>query len=198
MEEINLHWFAWMAGGVAPTAWVLVVARWLGTYGVLLAAAVLVWDWWKYPANRLYVVGSLVCCAAAVLLAHRLALWIGHPRPFVMGLSPAYIDHAARGSLPSAHASALFTIGFCLLGLRQLRLAGAAILITGLAVSWGRVYCGVHFPLDIAAGAVLGFTLAGIYGWVWRHANPALLGQGGDGLQSHAPLVQSSMPASAE
>ncbi|MBB6577951.1 undecaprenyl-diphosphatase [Comamonas odontotermitis] len=198
MEEINLQWFAWMAGGVTPTAWALVIARWLGTYGVVLAAAVLVWIWWKHPANRLYVMGSLICCAAAVLLAHRLALWIGHPRPFVMGLSPAYIDHAARGSLPSAHASALFTIGFCLLGLRQLRLAGAAILAAGVAVSWGRVYCGVHFPLDIAAGAALGLMVAGIYGWTWRHASPATLEQGAKERQNHAPFGQHSVPAAAE
>ena len=198
MEEMNLQWFAWVAGGFAPTAWVLVMARWLGTNGVLLAAAVMVWAWWKRPADRLYLLGSLVCCAVAVLLAHRFALWIGHPRPFVMGLSPAYIDHAARGSLPSAHASALFAIGFCLLWLRQLRPAGVSVLAVALAVSWGRVYCGVHFPLDIAAGAALGFTLAGIYGWVWRRASPAVTGQGGEGLQSHTPLVQSSIPAAAE
>ena len=35
----------------------------------------------------------------------------------------------------SAHASALFTIGFCLLWLRQLRLAGAAVLAVALAAS---------------------------------------------------------------
>ena len=198
MEEMNLQWFAWVAGGFAPTAWVLVMARWLGTNGVLLAAAVMVWAWWKRPADRLYLLGSLVCCAVAVLLAHRFALWIGHPRPFVMGLSPAYIDHAARGSLPSAHASALFTIGFCLLWLRQLRLAGAAVLAVALAVGWGRVYCGVHFPLDIAAGAVLGLMVAAIYREVWWHASPAMLGQGGMDARAHAALVRSSVPAAVE
>ncbi|MEJ5153433.1 phosphatase PAP2 family protein [Comamonas sp. MYb396] len=174
MEALNLQWFAWMAGGFAPTAWVLELARWMGMEGVALAGAALLWLWWKRPADRLYLLGSMLCCAAAVLLAHQLAVWLGHPRPFVMGLSPAYIDHAARGSLPSAHASSLFTLGFCLLWLRQLRLGGAVILAVALAVSWGRVYCGVHFPLDIAAGAALGGVIALLYGWLWRHAGPVV------------------------
>lgn len=96
MDAWNLQWFAWMAGGFAPTAWVLELARWLGMDGVALAGAALLWLWWKRPGDRLYLLGSMLCCAAAVLLAHQLAIWMGHPRPFVMGLSPAYIEHAAR------------------------------------------------------------------------------------------------------
>lgn len=198
MEELNLQWFAWMAGGFAPTAWVLLIARYLGSYGVLLAAAVMVWLWWRSPADRLYLLGSMLCSAAAVLLAHRLAIWVGHPRPFAMGLSPAYIDHAVRGSLPSAHASALFTIGFCLLWLRQLRLGGAAIVAAALAVSWGRVYCGLHFPLDIAAGAALSLVVAGLYGWVWRHVGPIVQAPANMVLQKPAPAVPPSLPASVE
>lgn len=174
MEVLNLQGFAWMAGGFAPTAWVLALAKWLCSDAGMLAAVVLLWLGWRRPSQRLYVLGSLLCSAAAVLLAHRLAVWVGHPRPFAMGLSPAYIDHAARGSLPSAHASALFTLGFCLLWLRPLRLGAVATLALALAVSWGRVYCGLHFPLDIVAGAALGLVVAAVYGWLWRHAGPVV------------------------
>ena len=198
MDALNLQWFAWMAGGFAPTAWVLELARWLGMDGVALAGAALLWLWWKRPADRLYLLGSMLCCAAAVLLAHRLAIWVGHPRPFVMGLSPAYIDHAARGSLPSAHASSLFTLGFCLLWLRQLRLGGSVIVAVALAVSWGRVYCGVHFPFDIAAGAALGLVMAGLYGWVWRYASQLVQERADLSLQKLAVPLQSSQAASVE
>lgn len=198
MEELNLQWFAWIAGGFAPTAWVLELARWLGSDGVLIAAAMLLWLGWRRPADRLYLFGSMLCSAAAVLLAHRLAIWVGHPRPFAMGLSPAYIDHAARGSLPSAHASALFTLGFCLLWLRQLRLGGAVVVAAALAVSWGRVYCGLHFPLDIAAGAALSLVMAGIYGWVWRYVGPIVQAPADMALQKPVAAVPSSRPASVE
>jgi undecaprenyl-diphosphatase len=198
MDALNLQWFAWMAGGFAPTAWVLELARWLGMDGVALAGAALLWLWWKRPADRLYLLGSMLCCATAVLLAHRLAIWVGHPRPFVMGLSPAYIDHAARGSLPSAHASSLFTLGFCLLWLRQLRLGGSVIVAVALAVSWGRVYCGVHFPFDIAAGAALGLVMARLYGWVWRYASPLVQERADLSLQKPAVPLQSSQAASVE
>ena len=48
------------------------------------------------------------------MLAHALADAIGMPRPFMMGLSPAHIEHGARGSLPSAHASVMFTVALLL------------------------------------------------------------------------------------
>ena len=115
-----------------------------------------------------------------------------------MGLSPAYIDHAARGSLPSAHASSLFTLGFCLLWLRQLRLGGAVILAVALAVSWGRVYCGVHFPLDIAAGAALGGVIALLYGWLWRHAGPVVQDPAELALQDAAAPRPAPQAASLE
>ena len=167
MEALNLQWFQWTAAGYHPQTALLSLARLWAVYGAVLAVVLVIWLGLRQRPQRMYLVGSLVVCMVGVLLAHRLAVGIGHPRPFVMGLSPAYIDHAARGSLPSVHATALFTIAFCLLWSPALRVGGWAALAIAVLVAWGRVYCGVHFPLDILAGAALGLNLAVVYDWLW-------------------------------
>lgn len=167
MEHLNLQWFTWMAAGFHPQPAVLVLAQLLAVYGTLLTVAVVGWMWLLQRQERLYLLGTLLMCMLSVLLAHRLAVGIAHPRPFMLGLSPAYIDHAARGSMPSVHASALFTVAFCLLWSAPLRRAGWLALAVAAAVGWGRVYCGVHFPLDIIAGAALGLNMAVVHDWLW-------------------------------
>ncbi len=48
---------------------------------------------------------------------------------------------------------------------------GLLLLPIGLAVGWGRVYLGAHFPLDILGGAALGVFSAFIVRSVpWRRA----------------------------
>lgn len=168
MDAWNTQLFLWLAGGWQPTPWVLALARWWALYGALISAILLAWLVWRRPQARMYVLGSLLACVVSILLAHRIGVWLGHPRPFVLGISPAYIPHAARGSLPSVHASALFTIAFCGLLWPSARSAGVLALFVALLVSWARVYCGVHFPFDIAAGALLGGAIAILYRSLWR------------------------------
>ncbi|MBT2304886.1 phosphatase PAP2 family protein [Variovorax paradoxus] len=114
------------------------------------------------------MVAVLAASAVAAVLAHWLAAAINLPRPFVLGLSPAYIPHGARGSLPSAHASVMFTIALAFLlrpGLRGLGVAAAALAV---ATGWARIYVGIHFPIDIAAGLLLAAAVAGVFAAIYR------------------------------
>ena len=191
MDALNLHWFSWMAAGYQPQPVLLAWARLWAVYGGWVAVATMAWLGWRHRAARMYWLGCLLMCLLGVLLAHRLALGIGHARPFMLGLSPAYIAHAARGSLPSVHATALFTVGFCLLRSPALRAGGWVVLAVAALVGWGRVYCGIHFPFDILAGAALGLNLAVVYDWLWIHmaarTKAASTHQGGAAVALGAP-----------
>lgn len=167
MEQWDLQWFAWLAGGYAPQPALLALAKLLAVYGPVLVGAVVAWQFLRFRQERMYLLGALLMCLLSGLLSHRLAISIGHPRPFMLGLSPAYIAHAARGSMPSVHASTLFTLAFCLLWSAPLRAGGWVALLVAAAVGWARVYCGVHFPLDIVAGAALSLNVAVMYDWLW-------------------------------
>lgn len=168
MRALDLALFQWMAAGHDPTPWLLALARLAAVGGAWVTVGIMGWAAWRRPSLRSLVFTSLVASGAAVLLAHFIAASLNLPRPFVLGLSPAYIAHAARGSLPSAHATVMFTVAWMFLLRPQLRIPGLALFGVAAITGWARIYVGVHFPLDIAAGLLLGLLLAGVFHGLWR------------------------------
>jgi undecaprenyl-diphosphatase len=152
------------------------IAGWVsdaGSFALLapLSIAFLLLRRWKRPADD---VALVVIAAGSALLPIVVKLIVARPRPTVEQLSTL-----KSLSFPSEHttqAAAIYlTIAILLSkGLdgpwRQL-LVALAVLI-GLAVAWSRVYLGVHYPTDVAAGLLLG------WGWallVFRWARPKLI-----------------------
>ena len=164
MNAFDLTLYHWLAGGDAPPAFLLKCAIACATWGASAAFLAIVYLFFRQPADRLYLLAALLMAVCAGMLAHRLADKIGLPRPFVLGLSPAYIPHGNRGSLPSAHASVIFTLA-CIFAWRPALRRGAIVMaLVGLLTSWGRIYTGLHFPLDILAGAALALWLGLVFG----------------------------------
>lgn len=56
----------------------------------------------------------------------------------------------------SAHAASVFSIAISSLALIRSKIYSICILVWALLVSYSRIYLGVHFPLDIFYGMVLG------------------------------------------
>ena len=82
--------------------------------------------------------------------------WLGRPRPEIV----PHLTEAGGASFPSGHAfnSAVvylaIALAFATLSAREsvrLTVIGAAIGLS-LVVAWSRVWLGVHFPSDVAAG----------------------------------------------
>lgn len=80
------------------------------------------------------------------------------PNPQVLGFS-ALTEHPDRFSFPSGHTTAAFAVAVALTGEGAWLGPAAMALAAGIGVS--RVYLGAHYPLDVAAGAVLG-SVAGL------------------------------------
>ena len=163
MQALNISLFQWMAAGHSPNPQLLSLATLIAVGSSWLCVVVMGWMAWRHPAQRGYVVVTLVVAAVASVVAHAIAGAIHLPRPFVTGLSPSYIDHGARGSLPSTHATVMFTIAlvFCLRP--ALRVAGIVLLAIALITGWARIYVGVHFPFDVMAGLLLAAVLTGVF-----------------------------------
>lgn len=128
-------------------------------YCAIFAAA---WLFLRYPSLR-----PLLAAVTAAVFAVGLAALIGAvyyvPRPFVVGHFTPLVQHAADASFPSDHLAAMgAVVASAWIVARRLALATAA---ASLVVAFARVYVGVHWVADVAAGFVLGLVCGGI---AWR------------------------------
>jgi len=163
-----------IAGGRDATltsiAWVVTEA---GSFVLLapLSIAFLLLRRWKRPADD---VALVVIAVGSALLPFVVKLIVARPRPTIGNLS-----HLSSLSFPSEHttqAAAIYLAIAIMLSqtlARGWREAAIAVgVVIALAVAWSRVYLGLHYPTDVAAGLVLG------WGWallVFHWARPKLI-----------------------
>ena len=100
-----------------------------------------------------YVKAGILTLIAVIALKTAAASLYYDPRPFTQG-AHALIDHAANNGFPSDHALFSFTLAFLSLSV-SMRI-GLTLIPTAAIVGTCRVLAGVHHPVDIVAGAVLG------------------------------------------
>jgi decaprenylphosphoryl-5-phosphoribose phosphatase len=97
---------------------------------------------------------GVLLVAATYALNTAIKALVRRPRPVVEGL-PALVATPTKLSFPSAHSSTSFAAARA-----YGRLVPAAPLyVTAAAMAASRVYLGVHYPTDVAAGALLGFAM---------------------------------------
>jgi undecaprenyl-diphosphatase len=103
-------------------------------------------------------VRAVVSFAATLALAFGLAEILNRAsherRPFQDHPVHQLVAHAADVSMPSDHAVAAFTIAFGVLIFLSRR-AGLALTATAVLIGVARVWCGLHYPGDILASAVI-------------------------------------------
>jgi membrane-associated phospholipid phosphatase len=86
---------------------------------------------------------------------------VGRPRPWRRYPEPPTLGHVPRDpSFPSGHTAIAFACATMLSYYRP-KLAPAFFLLA-VAIGFSRVYVGVHYPLDVLGGAVLGLLCGGI------------------------------------
>ena len=140
----------------------MVTATRAGTKGTL----------WLALALGLVIAGSAharlaaATAAAALILAETLINVVLKPlirreRPFSQtGVASLLVNAPGPHSWPSAHAGSSIAAAAVLSFAYPLW--GAAFVFLALLVSYSRVYVGVHYPLDVLAGVVVGLTAAAV------------------------------------
>jgi undecaprenyl-diphosphatase len=126
----------------------------------ILGSSGLVWivlaAFLAFVRRRLHV---FLLVTAGVFLADALTLAVKlltqRSRPYVRNPEPEpLVDAALDLSFPSGHAATAFA-GATLVASRVPRFA-LPLFALAAGVAWSRVYVGVHYPLDVLVGAVLG------------------------------------------
>lgn len=134
-------------------------------YLLVLLAIYLIWkeDGWR---RRIYYF-SLIALTAILsrgILTELIRFFHPRPRPFeVINFQPLF-NHEAGGSFPSGHATFFFAVAFAIFIFN--RKWGAIFTVAALLLSVTRVIAGVHWPLDIAAGVLLGLLSVFVVKWL--------------------------------
>jgi len=128
------------------------------TYPVL--GLVLIWA--IFLSKRRFISFSILFLTSITtwLVAYTLKLLFQIPRPFVeFGITP--LAYESGYSFPSEHASVFFAIAFATIFLDKK--VGRALLFLAVLIALSRVVLGVHYPIDIIAGFLLGYVISFFY-----------------------------------
>jgi undecaprenyl-diphosphatase len=98
---------------------------------------------------------TLLAVAAADGLAGLLKAAVGEARPAEPG---ALVSIPHSNSFPSGHTATSFAAATILSAF--VPRAAPAFYLLALAIGWSRIYVGVHWPLDVVGGGLIGLVTA--------------------------------------
>lgn len=161
-----LNWdyqlFLWLNALAGKSAWgdifAIIFAQWTIFFLVGGLAVFMVFRK-KGRARGKYVLEALAAAVfSRAIVITLIRLYIERPRPFAHNIVNVLIPEPFDASFPSSHASIMFALGFSLLLVN--RRWGIAYLVFALLSALARVVVGVHFPLDIFVGILVGLISA--------------------------------------
>lgn len=103
--------------------------------------------------NALYVASSSAVNALATMLIKKI---VKRPRPFLANVKIRAVYQPSHYSFPSGHTSTAFTTATALSQAYPKWYVVVPSYLWAGSVGFSRLYLGVHYPTDVAAGAVLG------------------------------------------
>lgn len=156
----------WM--GANQTPWVeslMVEVTMLGTWIVVLSIVVIAGLFLWLTRHKYSTALLLVATAGGIGLNNILKVGFARPRPQIF----EWGTHVASWSFPSGHAMSstvvYMTVAYLAARLQKGRLARLTTLVVAAVIvgviCFSRMYLGVHYPSDVAAGVIIGLAWAG-------------------------------------
>jgi undecaprenyl-diphosphatase len=123
-----------------------------------LALIMLYLTWQPIQQRGAFLAG--VSTLIALGFAQIISLLYPRPRPYLTQVAHLLIAPSHDPSFPSDHTVFSFAIAAMVWRFNK----GAGGILVGLAalVGFSRVYVGIHYPMDIVGGAVLGILVSGM------------------------------------
>jgi len=160
MEELNQTLFLAINATPASPQWLLAFATFLARDLIAIVPLLIVALWLWGPrdhvtSQRVLVLKTGIALLYALAISWCLGSLFPHPRPFTLGIGHQFLEHAPDYSYPSDHGTTIFTFALAFLSWHR-RWSGAILLVIGAAIAWSRVYLGVHWPMDMLGGLLVG------------------------------------------
>ncbi|MEI7905376.1 MAG: phosphatase PAP2 family protein [Candidatus Firestonebacteria bacterium] len=133
----------------------IITSEWWVLPLVLVAAILLIYG---NRRVKIIVVLIIIAIAFADTICYRIL------KPFFARIRPFYtlghvnlLTGAGYLSFPSNHAANTFALSSVVFLFNKK--GGAWLLCSSAVISFSRIYCGVHYPLDVLAGAFIGSAI---------------------------------------
>ncbi len=106
---------------------------------------------------------AVLAAVLARLVNEPIAVAIARPRPFeLLGLTPL-LGHDRGEGFPSNHATGAFALAVSMSGVPGY---SCVLYLLAILLCISRLYTGLHFPTDVAAGALHGSIIACVLLWL--------------------------------
>ncbi|MFD1802958.1 undecaprenyl-diphosphate phosphatase [Mixta tenebrionis] len=169
-EELNRMLFLWINATPHSAAWLLQLATFIAKDLIAIVPLLIValWLWGPHSATRVLVLKTGIALLCALTISWCMGQLFPHPRPFAIGFGHQFLAHAPDDSWPSDHGTTIFTFALAFISWHRIW-SGILLLAIGGAIAWSRVYLGVHWPMDMLGGLLVGMLgcLFSQLAWPW-------------------------------
>ncbi|HBT33281.1 MAG TPA: hypothetical protein DEB15_10845 [Pusillimonas sp.] len=162
---MNLDLFLALNAGTNPSPVVLALALFFSKYAPYLVMGYCVVGLiFGAPRLRKTLLLTVTAALVAAVISWVIGKYLYMPRPFVESVGSTLLAHKDNASFPSNHAMFMTIFATVFLLARQIKV-GLFFGFLALCIGWSRVFLGVHYPVDIAGGILLGVVVSVC---VWR------------------------------
>jgi len=128
------------------------LAKYLGYFLIFFLLLFLIKDFKKHLP--MVIKGFLAAILARLGFVELIRFLWHRPRPFIENNIHLLLEHSASSSFPSGHAAFFFALSTVVYFYNKK--AGYLFFLASFLISISRVFCGIHWPSDILAGAAIG------------------------------------------